>query len=100
MSMSVEQRRTQVLDRHDFPAGSVRLTKASSRYDRRHRHFAVEFLPADARGTELEDYRWTVLADWPVASGQDEPDVFYRGAWRAIEAIEPRRNHSQGDPHV
>ena len=87
MSMSVEQRRTQVLERQDFPAGSVRLTKASSRYDLRRRYFAVEFLPADARGTELEDYRWTVLADWPVGCGQDEPATFYRGAWRAIGAI-------------
>ncbi len=87
MSMSVEQRRTQVLDRHDFSAGSIRLTKASGRYDRRYRYFAVEYLPVDARGTELEEYRWTVLADWPVAIGRVQADVFFQGAWRAVQAI-------------
>ncbi len=68
MSMSVAQRRTQVLERVDTPQGSVRLTKASSRYDRRRRYYALEFLPVSAVGHEHEDYAWRVVENWPVSS--------------------------------
>lgn len=86
MSMSVEQRRTEVLERQDFPAGSVRLTKASSRFDRRFRYFTVELLPARCVGTELEEHGWKVLANWPVADGRQAADVFFAGAWRTVQA--------------
>lgn len=87
VSMSVEQRRTQVLERQDFPAGSVRLTKASSRFDRRRRFFAVEFLPAASRGTELEEYAWRVVTNWPVSDGPAEPWAFYRATWLTVRAM-------------
>ncbi len=85
--MSVEQRRTEVLRRQDLDAGSVRLTKASSRYDRRLRFYAVEFLPPAALGTDLEDWRWTVLCDWPISCGEHMPKTFYRGALQAVQEI-------------
>lgn len=87
MSMSVEQRRTQVLERADTPAGSVRLAKASSRYDRRRRHYTVEILPRHCVGHELEELWWDVVADWPVSAGRDAPHKAYAVALKTLRAL-------------
>lgn len=88
MSMSVEQRRTEVLRRGDWPLGSVRLSKGSSRYDRRFRFFSVELLPASFRGSD-EDYGWRVLRDWPVRlpGAEVQATAFFAGALAAVRGM-------------
>jgi hypothetical protein len=87
MSMSVEERRTEVLDQMSGPWGKARLAKASSRYDRRQRHLVVEWCPPSWVGTDLEEYGYRVLGDWwPArsAANQAEAQAFFRGVWRAL----------------
>lgn len=68
MSMSVEQRRTEVLKELQLPTGKVRLVKASNKYDRRRRHLALEWCPPEFVDTDLEEHAYRVLEDWWPAS--------------------------------
>jgi hypothetical protein len=91
MSMSVDERRTEVLDQMSGPWGKARLVKASSRYDRRQRHLAVEWCPPASVGTDLEEYAYRVLGDWWPASSvanRTEAEAFFRGVWRALTETE------------
>ncbi len=89
MSMSVDQRRTEVLRRVDLISGSVRLTKASSRYDRRYRYFAVELLRPTYCGHAYEEYLWRVLCDWPVGEpgAGAEARAYFTGACAAVRCL-------------
>jgi hypothetical protein len=95
VSMSVEERRTEILRRTDHPVGSVRRAKASSKYDRRQRFFVVELLnPADRDG-EIEEYSWCVLRDWPVSdprSGMESQD-FFDGASAVLRHLKANANN-------
>lgn len=81
MSMSVEERRTEVLREQEWPAGKVRLVKASNKHDRRYRHLVVEWLPAAHYG-ELEEYQYQGLRDWwPInADNMVQATAFFAGA--------------------
>lgn len=87
--MSLEQRRVVVLERQEFPAGHVRLIKASSRYDRRRRYWVVEVLPAAFVGAELVAYMWRVVADFAVSSAESEAKAWeaYHSAWLTVRAL-------------
>jgi hypothetical protein len=95
MSMSVEQRRTEVLSVLEAPAiGKVRLAKASSKYDRRRRYLVVEWCPPEWVGTDLEEHAYRVLGDWhPAGSAKNRAAAqdFLLGAWHAlrVKAQEP-----------
>jgi hypothetical protein len=83
MSMSVEQRRTEVLEAVELPTGKVRLVKASSRYDRRQRYLAVEWCEPRFVDGDLEEHAYRVLSDWwPArsATNRAEAFAFFRGA--------------------
>jgi hypothetical protein len=83
MSMSVEQRRTEVLEAVELPTGKVRLVKASSKYDRRQRHLVVEWCEPRFVGGDPEEYAYHVLNEWwPArsATNRAEASAFFRGA--------------------
>jgi hypothetical protein len=83
MSMSVDQRRTEVLRWWELPEGKIRLAKASSKYDRRLRYLVVEWCPGRWVGTDLEEHAYRGLRDWWPArdpSNQAQADAFYAGA--------------------
>jgi hypothetical protein len=90
MSMTVKQRRTQVLNELGAPAiGNIRIAKASSRYDRRQRYLVVEWCPPEWVGTETEEYAYRVLRDWHPASDPANLAAareFQAGAFHALRA--------------
>jgi hypothetical protein len=97
MSMSVQERRTEVLREIEFPTGKVRLVKASNRYDRRFRHLAVEWCRPRFVGTDLEEHAYAVLMDWHPASKPEnvvEATAFYNGAWKLL--FDQARTPDQG----
>lgn len=88
MSMSVEQRRTVVLEQQTFPAGRVRIAKASNKYDRRLRHLVVEWCPARFVGHEFEELSYVVIQDfWPIRTHTEEAWAAYRTAWLTVLAM-------------
>jgi hypothetical protein len=89
MSMTVTERRVQVLETHQFPAGHARLVKASSRHDRRRRFWVVEVLSAPNVGAEFAEYHWRVVEHIPVGEPDAEARAWrgYRYAWLTLRAL-------------
>lgn len=97
MSMSLAERRIQVIDQMEFPGGRVRLVKASSRYDRRHRYWAIDLLRPAYVGHELEDYMWTVVQSWPVSQSgtESEARAAFTTTWLTVRALSDTSNQEQ-----
>lgn len=86
--MSVEQRRVEVIDTQTFPVASVRLAKASSRYDRRYRYWVVEILRADHAESDVAEYL-CVVDSWPVSDKDSKAAAgrAYTVAWKTVRAL-------------
>ena len=95
MSMSVSERRTEVLHDWELPGGKVRLVKASNKYDdRRFRHLAVEWCPPQFIGTPHEEHGYRVLRDWHPARDPNnmvQATAFYSGVAALLRVQAERR---------
>ncbi len=89
MSMSVEQRRAEVIREGEGPWGKLRIAKASSKYDRRIRYLVVEWCPQRFVDTDMEEAAYKVLRDWHPASSFENraaATAFFAGAREAFRA--------------
>lgn len=90
MSMTAEQRRTEVLHEDWGRWGKLRIVKASSRYDRRYRYLVVEWCAPINIGTAHEEYSYQVLHGWHPAGAKEsmvEARAFFAGFRMALVTL-------------
>ena len=98
MSMTVDERRVEVLreDREEW--GILRIVKASSKYDRRRRWLVVEWCPPEYVGTDMEEWAYRVQNGWTPAGSKEnlkEANMYFDGFRAGMIANNQRSKHGR-----